>query len=232
MDDIRYMKPTSKKHQAHEEYDAMGKTHARRLCFCLDACRYIEMHPDKVHDSLETIEEMRLRNSEMISAWESLTEEHFAVISIANMEQRACRLKLDVYWEHPHGDHEKALRYEARLLKFLGCSGRAGLLAMPEPGEPRELTIRAISQTGLNWILFQWKAPREGGLVFGYRLQRRTSPNAVWQTLGITNETEYCLVNAIPHVEHEYRVVAFNLTDDTAGSEVVRFTLEPELAHD
>jgi hypothetical protein len=80
--------------------------------------------------------------------------------------------------------------------------------------------------------LFQWKAPREGGLVFGYRLQRRTSPNAVWQTLGITNETEYCLVNGVPHVEHEYRVVAFNLTDDVPGHEVVRFTLEPELAHD
>jgi hypothetical protein len=232
MDDMRYMKPTSKKRETEEHYDSMGKTHARRLCFCLDACRYMELHPEKISDPADTIEEMRLRNTEMIAAWESLTEEHFAVISIANMEAKASKLKLDVYWEHPHGDAEHSLRYEARLLKYLGCSGRAGLLAMPGPAEPRDLTVRAISQTGLNWILFQWKAPRESGLVFGYRLQRRTSPNAVWQTLGITNETEYCLVNGVPHVEHEYRVVAFNLTDDTPGHEVVRFTLEPELAHD
>jgi len=232
MDDIRDMKPSSKKDHAREEYDAMGKTHARRLCYCLDACKYMELHPDKLSEGDDVIEEMRARNSEMILAWESLTEEHFAVISIANMEQKAARLNLDVYWEHGHGEADKALRYEARLLKTLGCSGRAGLLAMPFPAEPRDLAVRAISQTGLNWVLFQWKAPREGGLVFGYRIQRRTSPNAVWQTLGITNETEYCLVNAVPHVEHEYRVVAFNLTGDTAGHEIVRFTLDPELAHD
>jgi hypothetical protein len=232
MDDIRDMKPTSKKHRATDEYDAMGKTHARRLCFCLDACRYMELHPEKLSEATDAVDEMRLRNSEMIAAWESLTEEHFAVISIATMEERASKLKLDVYWEHPHGDTEHALRYEMRLLKYLGCTGRAGLLAMPAPAEPRDLNVRAISQTGLNWILFQWKAPRDGGLVFGYRLQRRTSPNAVWQTLGLTNETEYCLVNALPLVEHEYRVVAFNLTDDTPGHEVVRFTLDPELAHD
>src|SRR6266404_3651975 len=184
-----------KKTPVEEQYDAMGKTHARRLCFCLDACRYMELHPEQVPDDCESVEQMHSRNCEMIAAWGSLTEEHFAVISIANMEVKAARLKLDVYWETLHGSGEQALRYEERLLKHLGCSGRAGLLAMPDPGAPREFDVHAISQTGLNWILFQWKAPREGGLVFGYRLQRRMSPNAAWQTLGITNEIEFCFVN-------------------------------------
>src|SRR4051812_44195939 len=211
------MKQSSKKSQPENEFDAMGKTHARRLCFCLDACRYMELHPDQIPQDCETVGQMRARNSQMIAAWESLTEEHFAVIAIATMEEKAARLKLDVYWEHNHGDPEKARRYEARLLKVLGCSARAGLLAMPEPGAVSDLTVRAISQTGLHWILFEWKPAREGGLVFGYRLQRRTSPNAVWQTLGTTNEVEFCVVNAVPYIEHEYRVVAFNLTGDTAG---------------
>ena len=232
MDETKYMKQSSRKTQREEEYDAMGKTHARRLCFCLDACHYMELHLDQLPDNCESVEEMHSRNLQMIAAWESLTEEHFAVISIATMEEKAARLKLDVYWEHPHGPGEKARRYEARLMKHLGCSGRAGLLAMPEPGAPRDLTVRAISQTGLNWVLFQWKAPRQGGLIFGYRLQRRISPNAVWQNMGMTNELEFCLVNAVPHVEHEYRVLAFNLTGDTPGAEIVRFTLDPELAHD
>ena len=75
MDDMRYMKPTSKKRETEEHYDSMGKTHARRLCFCLDACRYMELHPEKISDPTDAIEEMRLRNNEMIAAWESLTEE-------------------------------------------------------------------------------------------------------------------------------------------------------------
>ena len=232
MDETKYMKQSSKKTQSEADYDAMGKTHARRLCFCLDACHYMELHPEQIPDNCETVEEMHSRNLQMIAAWESLTEEHFAVISIANMEEKSARLKLDVYWEQSHGSLEKARRYEARLLKHLGCSGRAGVLAMPEPSAPRDLIVRAISQTGLNWILFQWKAPREGGLVFGYRLQRRISPNAVWQNIGVTNELEFCLVNAVPHVEYEYRVVAFNLTGDTAGNDILAFTLDPELAHD
>ncbi len=230
MDETEYMKQGSKKTQ--DEFDVMGKTHARRLCFCLDACHYMELHPERIPDNCETVEEMRSRNLQMIAAWESLTEEHFAVISIANMEAKAIRLKLDVYWEQSHGDIQKIRRYEARLLKHLGCSGRAGVLAMPDPGAPRDLAVRAISQTGLNWILFQWKSPRESGLIFGYRLQRRISPNAVWQDMGITNEVEYCLVNAVPHVEHEYRVVAFNLTGDTPGTDVVRFSLDPEQARE
>ena len=231
MERTKPMKQSSKKKDS-EQYDAMGKTHARRLCFCLEACRYMEMHPDQVPHNCESVEEMRTRNSQMIAAWESLTEEHFAVISIATMEEKAARLKLDVYWEEAHGNFQQSCRYETRLLKHLGCSGRAGLLAMPDPGAPTNFDVRAISQTGLNWILFNWKPAREGGLAFGYRLQRRNSPNAVWQNLGITNETEFCLVNAIPHVEHEYRVVAFNLTGDAPGGDVVRFTLAPELAHD
>src|SRR5258706_1117864 len=227
MEEIKGMKQTSKKTQA-EQYDAMGKTHARRLCFCLEACRYMEMHPDQVPDNCETVEEMRVRNAQMIAAWESLTEEHFAVISIANMEEKAARLKLDVYWENSHGEFSQASRYEARLLKYLGCSGRAGLLAMPEPGAPHDLNVRAISQPGLHWILFQWKPAPEGGLVFGYRLQRRNSPNSVWQNLGTTNELEFCLVHSVPHVEQEYRIVAFNLTGDTPGTDLVRFSLETE----
>lgn len=221
-----------KKSPVDDNYDAMGKTHARRLCFCLDACRYMELHPERVPDECDSVEEMHARNCEMIAAWESLTEEHFAVISIANMETKAVRMKLDVYWETKHGTSEQARRYEERLLKHLGCSGRAGILAMPEPGAPRDFDVHAVSQTGLNWILFQWKAPREGGLVFGYRVQRRISPNAVWQTLGITNEVEFCFVNAVPHVEYEYRVMAFNLTGDTAGENIASFALEPEVVED
>jgi hypothetical protein len=221
-----------KKTQTEEQYDAMGKTHARRLCFCLDACRYMELHPEQVPDDCESVEQMHERNCEMITAWESLTEEHFAVISIANMEAKAARLKLDVYWETPHGPTEQARRYEERLLKHLGCSGRVGILAMPEPGAARDFDVHAVSQTGLNWILFQWKAPREGGLIFGYRLQRRSSPNAVWQTVGMTNEVEYCLVNAVPHIEYEYRVIAFNLTGDTPSTDIARFALDPEVVED
>ena len=221
-----------KKTPVEEHYDAMGKTHARRLCFCLDACRYMEMHPEQVPDDCDGFDEMHARNCEMIAAWESPTEEHFAVISIATMEAKAARLKLDVYWETAHGTRDQAERYEERLLRHLGCSGRAGILAMPDPGAPRDLDIHAISQTGLNWILFQWKAPEEGGLVFGYRMERRISPNAGWQRLGITNEVEFCLVNAVPYVEHEYRVVAFNLTGEAPGADRVRFALEPEIVED
>ena len=221
-----------KKSPVEEQFDAMGKTHARRLCFCLDAARYMELHPEQVPDDCESVEQMNARNQEMIAAWESLTEEHFAVISIANMEVKAARMKLDVYWETSHGTGEPASRYEERLLKHLGCSGRAGLLAMPDPGVPRDLDVHAISQTGLNWILFQWRAPRDGGLVFGYRLQQRISPNAVWDTLGITNEEEFCLAHVTPYVEYEYRVVAFNLTGDIPGAEILRFCLEPEVVED
>jgi hypothetical protein len=58
------------------------------------------------------------------------------------------------------------------------------------------------------------------------------SPNAAWQTLGITNEVEFCFVNAVPHIEYEYRVLAFNLTGDIPGAEIVRFALEPEVVED
>src|SRR6267143_5775081 len=101
MERTKPMKQSSKKKDS-EQYDAMGKTHARRLCFCLDACRYMELHPERVPDACESVEKMGARNSQMIAAWESLTEEHFAVIAIANMEEKAARLKLDVYWEAPH----------------------------------------------------------------------------------------------------------------------------------
>ena len=57
-------------------------------------------------------------------------------------------------------------------------------------------------------------------------------PGKTLENMGMTNELEFCLVNAVPHVEHEYRVVAYNLTGDTPGAEIVRFTLDPELAHD
>src|SRR2546423_5531056 len=201
MDEMKYMKQSSKKTHSEEEYVAMGKTHARRHCFCLAACHYMELHPEQLPDNCESVEEMHSRNLQMIAAWESLTEEHFAVISIANMEAKAARLKLDVYWEHPHGPAEKARRYEARLIKHLGCSGRAGVLAMPEPGEPRGLTVRAISQTRLNWVLFQWKGPREGGLIFGPPRPPPPPPTALCLNLGITTQPQLSMVNAVPPVD-------------------------------
>lgn len=102
---------------------------------------------------------------------------------------------------------EVAARDRPEKLSQLGWGGRRSGSSLEAPGEVRDISIRAEGDT---WVVFDWKAPVDGGAVAAYTIQRRNRDGGSWEDVGTSVDTEELLSNQPRGVELDYRVVAVN----------------------
>jgi|GEM_PF-5612129 hypothetical protein len=93
------------------------------------------------------------------------------------------------------------------------------------PGTPGPLQS---SDWGTNWILFEWTAPENGGLPWGYRVER-SADNRDFYTAEMCVDTEVTLIRQPQGQKFYYRVVAFNGWGDGAPSPVFGIKFDTEL---
>lgn len=102
---------------------------------------------------------------------------------------------------------EVAVRDRPEKLSQLGWGARRSGSSLEVPGEVRDMSVRAEGDT---WVVFDWKAPVNGGAVAAYTIQRRNRDGGSWEDVGTSVDAEELLSNQPRGVELDYRVLAVN----------------------
>ena len=101
---------------------------------------------------------------------------------------------------------------------LLNWAGRAEPVALQVPGQPRNLECL---RRGDDSIQLDWKAPKDGGKVGVYRIQRRIMPDGEWTLVDTVFGTEIILTNQPKGKTLEFRVIAANKEGMSIASNVV-----------
>ena len=101
---------------------------------------------------------------------------------------------------------------------LLGWAQRAEPVPLQIPGQPRNLECL---RHGDNAIQLDWKAPKEGGKVAIYHIERRNMPDGPWTLVKTSFETEIILTDQPRGQTLEFRVIASNKAGDSAVSNSV-----------
>ena len=203
-------------------------TRAGLLSWTLKMIRGIELHPELFPDHAERLAHLRQDFAEAKAAWDAITEEDLASTALKELKHEAILAGYYPFLQDAQRSRESNTQYEQAMIQRFGFFELGGRLRMPPPGAPTALEVLDVGDLGLDWILFAWDAPRTGGRVFGYKLQRRIAPNAVWQTVGLTDECEILFLKVARGVQHQYRLLAFNGVGETAGLDILTYTLTPK----
>ncbi len=117
---------------------------------------------------------------------------------------------------------EVAVRDVPEKLSQIGWGQRGRGSALDRPGEVRDMGVRA---EGDNWVVFDWKAPVDGGAVAAYKIQSRNRDGGAWEDVGTAVDTEHLLGNQPRGVELEYRVIGVNRAGNGQPSATVTLVL-------
>jgi hypothetical protein len=101
---------------------------------------------------------------------------------------------------------------------LLGWAQRAEPVALQIPGQPRNLECL---RHGDNSIQLDWKAPKDGGKVAIYHIERRIMPDGPWALAVTSFETEIILSDQLRGQTSEFRVIASNKAGDSVVSNSV-----------
>ena len=101
---------------------------------------------------------------------------------------------------------------------LLGWAQRAEPVPLQIPGQPRNLECL---RHGDNSIQLDWKAPKEGGKVAIYHIERRIMPDGPWILVKTSFETEIILTDQPRGQTLEFRVIASNKAGDSIVSNSV-----------
>jgi hypothetical protein len=105
---------------------------------------------------------------------------------------------------------------------LLGWGSRAEPVALQAPGQPRNLECL---RRGDNSIQLDWKAPKDGGKVGVFHIERRIMPNGEWTLLTTSFGTEIILTDQPKGNTLEFRVIAHNKEGHGIESNVVTVIL-------
>ena len=105
---------------------------------------------------------------------------------------------------------------------LLGWASRAEPVALQVPGQPRNLECL---RRGDNSIQLDWKAPKDGGKVGVFHIERRIMPNGEWTLLTTSFGTEIILTDQPKGNTLEFRVIAHNKEGHGIESNVVTVIL-------
>jgi hypothetical protein len=202
-------------------------TRAGLLSMTLKMIRGIEMHPELFPDHAERLAHLRQDFEAAKAAWDAITEDDLANAALKELKHEAILAGYYPFLQDSERSRESNSQYEQAMIRRFGFFDLGGRLRMFPPGAPTALEVLDVGDLGLDWILFAWEVPRTGGRVFGYKLQRRIAPNAVWQTVGLTDEGEILFLKVVRGIQHQYRLLAFNGAGETASPDILTYTLTP-----
>jgi hypothetical protein len=115
-----------------------------------------------------------------------------------------------------------AVRDTPEKLNLVGWGPRSTGSRLESPGEVRDI---AVMGEGEGWLVLDWKAPVDGGIVAAYTIQRRRRPDGAWEDIGVAVDTEALVSAQERGVQFEYRVVAVNKSGRGKPSGVVTAVL-------
>jgi hypothetical protein len=146
---------------------------------------------------------------------ESAAREHYAAKDDA-LEDLIDGMKADLRYA------EIAVREQPEKLNLVGWAPRSTGSTLKAPGEVRDIAVLA---EGEGWLVLDWKAPVDGGVVAAYTIQRRRRPDGTWKDIATAVETEALVSSQERSQEFEYRVVAVNKSGEGQPSGVVTAVL-------
>ena len=115
---------------------------------------------------------------------------------------------------------------EERELNFIGWSNRSAPTPTPPP---EQATSLQAPRYGDGTVYLRWTAPKGGGKVQAYRIQRREihtdGPDTEWTVCDMSFTTEATLTNQPRGIMLEYRVISANIAGDSEASNVVSLTM-------
>ena len=96
---------------------------------------------------------------------------------------------------------------DAGKLATLGWNGRAARTRLAVPGQPGLLVM---TEQEKDRVVLRWKKPDDGGEVSAYAVERRVSPDGVWEPAGMAVKPQAVLENQPRGRDLQYRVMAVN----------------------
>ncbi|MBI3982853.1 MAG: fibronectin type III domain-containing protein [Gemmatimonadetes bacterium] len=101
---------------------------------------------------------------------------------------------------------EVDVRGQPERLSGLGWGGRPGATDAESPGEVRDLSVAAQTDTS---VVLAWRPPAEGGPVASYTVQRR-KPGGAWEDVATAVDNDCLLADQPRGIEFDLRVIAVN----------------------
>ena len=190
--------------------------------------RGLELNPDLLPNTEERLSQLRDDFEHAKAVCDAYTEERIMEEAKELMRHEAKLAGLYPFLRDPYRSVRDDSEYSRSMRTAFGFYENGGEFIMDPPGGPMNFEVLDVGEPGLDWILFAWDKPASGGRAFGYKLQRRISPNARWVTVGMSDEREILLLNPPANVQQQYRIVAFNAAGETPGTEVLTYTLAPK----
>ena len=116
--------------------------------------------------------------------------------------------------------------HEERELNLIGLSNRSAPTPLAPPAQP--VTLEA-PRYGDGTVYLRWTAPKGGGKVQAFRIQRRElrsdGPDTDWAVCDMSFITEATLTNQPRGIMLEYRVISANLAGESAPSNAMSVTM-------
>jgi hypothetical protein len=217
------LQPRHKRDNRDHRY--FPKTRAGLLSWTLKMIRGLELHPDLLPNTSERLQQLRDDFRQAKAVCDAITEDQITREALDKLRHEARLAGYYPFLVDPQRDPDADAQYRQQMIVRCGFYECFGEVLMELPGGPGQFQVLDVGDLGLDWILFACEPPCAGGRVFGYKVQRRISPNAKWQTLGRTDECEFLFLDVAREVQHQYRIVAFNAAGETPGEDILTYTL-------
>ena len=171
----------------------------------------LKAHPDEFPNPPVIADDLQTYVNSVLTTRDEIT--HYQALAVAatnrnhtNLQNLSDAMRLDLKYAEQTVPKEK--------WSLLGWAQRAEPVALQPPGQPRNLECL---RHGDNSIQLDWKAPKEGGKVAVYHIERRIMPDGPWTLVTTAFETEVILSDQPRGQTLEFRVIASN----KAGHSVV-----------
>jgi hypothetical protein len=175
----------------------------------------LKAHPDEFPNPPVIADDMQTLVGNVLTTRDEIS--HYQALAVAatnrnhtHVQSLSDAMRLDLKYAEQTVPKEK--------WSLLGWGQRAEPVALQIPEQPRNLECLRHGDTS---IQLDWKAPKEGGKVAIYHIERRIMPDGPWILVKTSFDTEIVLTDQPRGQTLEFRVIASNKAGDSAVSNSV-----------
>ncbi len=175
----------------------------------------LNAHPDEFPNPPVIADIMQTYVGNVLTTRDEITHHQALAVDATNRNRQHLQIlgeamRLDLKYAEQTVPKEKWI--------LVGWAQRAEPVALQKPGQPRNLECL---RKGDNSIQLDWKAPKDGGKVAIYHIERRIMPDGPWLLVKTSFETEIILADQPRGQTLEFRVIASNKAGDSVESNSV-----------